>query len=142
MCSSGPGIQGNEIAGFFGQHGRRGVGIRTDEAGKHAAVADPKAFEASNPQPGVDHAMIVRAHPAGSNRVIGGSTMVSHEGAAFVRFLDPVPVVQGSLDHRSSLSSVSQAVAPAWSQVTITARQVFVRKAGFGVRLAICPIDM
>jgi len=63
-------IPGDKVAGLFGKHGRRGIGVGTDQAGKHAAVTDTKPLEPAKFQLRVDHTFGVRPHSAGSHRMI------------------------------------------------------------------------
>jgi len=71
-----------QIAGFTGDHDRRCVGVRPDQAWHDWAVANPYAFDAIHPQQRIDQSHVVPTHLAGACWVVGRATVLA--GVIFV----------------------------------------------------------
>src|SRR3990167_3840393 len=62
----------HEVRAPLADHDARRVGVARYESRHDRCVGDPQPVDAARLECGVDHARIVRAHPAGSHRVIDG----------------------------------------------------------------------
>lgn len=65
-------VGGDQIGGLLADDDAGCVGVPAHDARHHRGVGDSKAIDATDPQFGVDHAGLVAAHSAGSDRVVEG----------------------------------------------------------------------
>ena len=59
----------DEVGRLLADHHARQVGVPARQLGHHRGVGDAQAFDPAHSQVGVDHRVLVGAHPAGADRV-------------------------------------------------------------------------
>src|SRR5580693_1875268 len=63
---------GYEVSGVLADHHGRGVRVAAGDGGHDRRVGDPEAVDAADPQIRGHDGSVVRAHPAGADRVVNG----------------------------------------------------------------------
>src|SRR3984957_18274990 len=69
--------RGHELSGMLADHHGRGVRVAAGDGGHDRRVGDPEAVDAADPQIRGHDGSVVRAHPAGADRVVDGRGAVA-----------------------------------------------------------------